>query len=154
MILGIKRFWQIHKKSIDLEFLFKIALHFSIITSRAFWVLWFLRKPVRSNQQICSKKKMFLKILQNSQENTCFSLFLIKLQASGCNFISFFVTIWKRVNNTECLDSYGNPTWAHFFEKAKKNWQLNTIMNLQSTLCLNLWIVFLFIKPRDRNKNQ
>ena len=31
---------------------------------------------------------MYLKILQNSQENTCaWDSFLIKLQASACNFI-------------------------------------------------------------------
>ena len=34
----------------------------------------------------CSVKKVFLKISQNSQENTCASSFLIKLQTSG-NFI-------------------------------------------------------------------
>ena len=36
----------------------------------------------------CSIKKVFLKILQNSQENTCGRVsFLIKLQAEACNFI-------------------------------------------------------------------
>ena len=30
-----------------MSFLFKIIFHFSIITSKAFWVLWLLRKPVR-----------------------------------------------------------------------------------------------------------
>ena len=34
-------------------------------------------------------KKVFLKVLQNSQENTCArDSFLIKLQAETCNFIS------------------------------------------------------------------
>ena len=38
--------------------------------------------------QRCSVKKVFLKISQNSQENTCArASFLIKLQASVCNFI-------------------------------------------------------------------
>ena len=38
--------------------------------------------------QRCSIKKVFLKILQNSQENTCArASFLIKLQAEACNFI-------------------------------------------------------------------
>ena len=33
-------------------------------------------------------KKVFLKILQNSQENTCARVsFLTKLQASACNFL-------------------------------------------------------------------
>ena len=36
----------------------------------------------------CSVKKVFLKILESSQENTCASVsFLIKLQAKTCNFI-------------------------------------------------------------------
>ena len=38
--------------------------------------------------QRCSVKKLFLKISQNSQENTCARVsFLIKLQAQACNFI-------------------------------------------------------------------
>ena len=36
----------------------------------------------------CSIKKVFLEILQNSQENTCARVsFLINLQAEACNFI-------------------------------------------------------------------
>ena len=38
---------------------------------------------VRSSHQRCSTKKVFLKILQNSQGSTCVSLFLIKFQASA-----------------------------------------------------------------------
>ena len=38
--------------------------------------------------QRCSMKKVFLEILQNSQENNCARVsFLIKLQAWACNFI-------------------------------------------------------------------
>ena len=41
----------------------------------------------KSSHRRCSVKKMFLNILQNSQEKTCARVsFLIKLQAS-CNFI-------------------------------------------------------------------
>ena len=37
----------------------------------------------------CSVKKVFLEISQNSQENTCARVyFLIKFQASACNFIN------------------------------------------------------------------
>ena len=37
----------------------------------------------------CSVKKVFLEISQNLQENTCARVyFLIKLQASACNFIN------------------------------------------------------------------
>ena len=36
----------------------------------------------------CSVKQVFLEISQNSQENTCVRVsFVIKLQASDCNFI-------------------------------------------------------------------
>ena len=42
----------------------------------------------RSSHQRCSIKKVFLKISQNLQENTCARVsFLIKLQASVCHFI-------------------------------------------------------------------
>ena len=45
---------------------------------------------IRSSHRRCSvRKKVFLEILQNSQENTCArGSFLIKLQAWACNFIS------------------------------------------------------------------
>ena len=44
--------------------------------------------PCRSSHQSCSIKKVFLKILQNSQENACASVsFLIKLQVDACNLI-------------------------------------------------------------------
>ena len=50
-------------------------------------------------------KKVFLKILQNSQENTGARVFfLIKLQASACNFIKkeilaqvFSCEFWKKI---------------------------------------------------------
>ena len=55
--------------------------------------------------QRCSMKKAFLEILQNSQENTCATVyFLIKLQAF-CNFIKK-ETIWHRcfpVNSAKFL---------------------------------------------------
>ena len=38
--------------------------------------------------RMCSVKKLFLEILQNSQENTCDRVsYLINLQAKACNFI-------------------------------------------------------------------
>ena len=43
---------------------------------------------VRSSHRRCFVRKVFLEILENSQENTCARVsFLIKLQASACNFI-------------------------------------------------------------------
>ena len=49
---------------------------------------WFIFSRLsRSSHQVCSVRKGFLEILQNSQENTCARVsFLIKLQAA-CNFI-------------------------------------------------------------------
>ena len=41
-----------------------------------------------SRPEVFCKKKVFLKFLQNSQENTCARVsFLIKLEAEACNFI-------------------------------------------------------------------
>ena len=47
-----------------------------------FWVSILFKVVVRSSQQRCSVKKVFLEISQNSQENTFVrASFLIKLQA-------------------------------------------------------------------------
>ena len=61
----------------------------------------------------CSVKKVFLKILQNSQKNTCVRVsFLIKLQAS-CNFIKkevlaqvFSYELCKIFKNTFYIEDY------------------------------------------------
>ena len=46
------------------------------------------RRPISSSHRWCSIKKPFLKISQNSQENTCARVsFLIKFQALACNFV-------------------------------------------------------------------
>ena len=68
-ITAFKNFGEIHKNiSEPREFLYKILL-------------------LRSVQR-CSVKKVFLKISQNSQENTCARVsFMIKLQAATYNFI-------------------------------------------------------------------
>ena len=57
----------------------------------------FLNKSVtdRSSLRRCSVKKVFLKILQNSQENNCARVsLLIKLKTKACNFIK--KRIWHR----------------------------------------------------------
>ena len=52
----------------------------------------------RSSHQRGSVKKVFLKILQNSQENTCAKVsFLIKMQAQAQ---VFSCELWKISNNT------------------------------------------------------
>ena len=56
---------------------------------------WFKNLWFRTSHQKCSIKKVLLKLSQNSQENTCArASFLIKLQASGCNFIK--KRLWHR----------------------------------------------------------
>ena len=45
-------------------------------------------RRIRSCHRRCSIKKVFLKISQNSQEKTCSKVsFLVKFQASACNYI-------------------------------------------------------------------
>ena len=65
-------------------------------------VLPILDKTYRSSHQRCSVKKVFLEILQNSQENTCArDSFWIKLQAWGLK-----KSLWHRcfpVNFANCL---------------------------------------------------
>ena len=47
-----------------------------------------LRLLTEAVVQRCSVKKVYLEISQNLQKNTCARVsFLIKLQASACNFI-------------------------------------------------------------------
>ena len=47
----------------------------------------FVKKDVQKQQLEVFYQKVFLKISQNSQENTCARVcFLIELQASGSNF--------------------------------------------------------------------
>ena len=53
-----------------------------------FTIYGFCRCLNRSSHQMCSVKKVFLKVSQISQENTCARVsFLISLQADACNFI-------------------------------------------------------------------
>ena len=56
---------------------------------------WLGRWIFRSSLRRCSIEKMFLNILQNSQENTCARVsFLIKLETSGLQLY------WKRDSGT------------------------------------------------------
>ena len=59
------------------------------------WILLPVSSYTEAIAQRCSAKKVFLEILQNSQENTSARVsFLIKLQASACNFIK--KRLWHR----------------------------------------------------------
>ena len=77
-------------------------------------LLW--KELVEAVARRCSVKKVFLEILQNSQENTCASLFFNKVADSGTDVSCEFCKIYK---NTF---SYRTPRWvllssfARFFE--------------------------------------
>ena len=59
----------------------------------------------RSSNRRCSIKKVFLKLLQNSQEITCARVsFLIKLQASGKSFKSNFFIDHLRTNASASMN--------------------------------------------------
>ena len=68
-------------------------------------------------ETMCLVKKMFLNILQNSQENTCARVsFLKRFQASACNFIKketlvqvFSSEFWKITKNTFFCRTYLVP---------------------------------------------
>ena len=68
-----------------------LKLKFSYFQSVSYFrraVLFFCWSIVLFQKQSREEKKMLLKILQNSQENTCAGTsFLIKWQAYACNFI-------------------------------------------------------------------
>ena len=63
----------------------------AVIENKMWLIRWNVFQYLEAAAQRCSVKKVFLEILQNSQENTCARVScLIKLQASGlkaCNFI-------------------------------------------------------------------
>ena len=53
---------------------------------KVFYLIFVILKGTGSRPR-CSVKKVFLEILPNSQESTCARVsFLMKLQASACNF--------------------------------------------------------------------
>ena len=66
---------------------------------------------------MCSVKKVFFEVLQNSQENTCASVsLLVKLQPQTCNFIKketlaqvFSCEFWEICKNAL---SYRTPSMA------------------------------------------
>ena len=50
--------------------------------------IWSKCTRYRRSHRMCSEKKVFLEISQNSQVNACALVsFLIKLQAEACNFV-------------------------------------------------------------------
>ena len=70
---------------------------------------------LNSSRQRCSIRKVFLKILQNSQENTCIGVsFLIKLQAYGLEFSYEFYEI--------CKCNFYNLFTEHLWRTASGYW--------------------------------
>ena len=91
----------------------------------------------RSSRQGCSMKKVFLEILQNSQENTCARVsFLIKLQTSACNFIEkqalaqvvFLRIVWNFQEQLFTQNTSGGCFWNACIHKViKKSLKTQTI---------------------------
>ena len=74
--------------------------------------------------QMCSVKKMFLKLSQNSQENTCASVsFLIKWQASSCVYGRRNMLRGKRFQNGKYFFQNQNKNLNR--EKKMQNFQKN-----------------------------
>ena len=70
-----------------------------------------IQMAIRSSHQRCSVNKMFVEILQISQENTCARVsFSIKLQVSGnrcfpMNFAKFLRTTFHRAPLNDCFST-------------------------------------------------
>ena len=80
----------------------------------------------RSSHWRCSVEKSALKVLQNSQENTCTRVFLIKLQASTCNFIK------QRLQHRSFFVNFANFQRTHFLQN------FYTFFTLRITFNVNL----------------
>ena len=95
----------------------------------------------------CSVKKVFLEILQNSQENTCArDSFLIKLQAWACNFI-------KKESLAACnfikKESLAQVFSCEFYEISKNTFFYRTHPVAAS---VNRMVLSLIIKPEKNFK--
>ena len=88
----------------------------AVIENKMWLIRWNVFQYLEAAAQRCSVKKVFLEILQNSQENTCARVScLIKLQASGlkaCNFIKKETLAEVFVNFVKFLIApYRNLRW-------------------------------------------
>ena len=104
---------------------------------------------LRSSHQRCSVKKVFLEILQNSQEKTCASVsFLIALQASvGCRLWCrcFCCRLWCRIfRNFQKLLFLQNTSHGCFYKVTHLIFFYNIFTLFQNCL----WIVFPHLKNR------
>ena len=95
----------------------KVILHFE----RSYWQ----KQPP---EMLC-KKKVFLEITQNSQENTCVRVsFIIKFQASVCNFIKKEALAQ---NTSRRLLLYWNLTGYMLSERVKNTFKNSMVCVLQ-----------------------
>ena len=93
----------------------------------------------------CSVKKVFLKISQNLQENTCARVsFLIKLQAPACTFIKketltqvFSREFCESFKNTFLWNTSGGSFFINY--QVFLAWDFLLCKNLQFTPVLLLW---------------
>ena len=84
--------------------------------------------------QMCSVKKVFLEMSQNSQGNTCARVsFLITLQASGCNFISKKTV--AQLFSCEFCEIFKNTFFTeHFWTTASVLYGVQRLGNLTAEL--------------------
>ena len=95
----------------------KVILHFE----RSYWQ----KQP----PEMFCKKKVFLEITQNSQENTCVRVsFIIKFQASVCNFIKKEALAQ---NTSRRLLLYWNLTGYMLSERVKNTFKNSMVCVLQ-----------------------
>ena len=93
--------------SLSIKVDFRCALSKTGLNTMFSWPMFLkTRKEYRSNHQRCSIKNMFLKILQNLQENTCARVsFLIKFQDVLCTFnfrlVNRGLQAFQKVKSTE-----------------------------------------------------
>ena len=105
----------------------------------------------KSSHLRCSVRKVFLEILQNSQENTCSRVsFLIKLKASTCNVIKkealtqmFFCEFCEIFRNTFFIEHLPG-TALHiriFYVVACINFYItNPISRMIMSTCMNTFV--------------
>ena len=71
--------------------------------------------PAEAAARRCSRKYVFLKILQNSQENTCEAFNFIKRETPTQVFFCIFCDIFKNNLFTEHLSSAAFVPYRFFF---------------------------------------
>ena len=103
--------------------------------------LWACKQKKRNYLRF-SVKKLFLEILQNSQENTCAKVsFLIKLQVSACNFVKNGTLV--QVFFYEFCKTFKNNYFIEHLRTTASNKKSKLIFTISTD------IIFLKMKPNQ-----